>query len=334
MRKLKKLLSATLAVCMLASMTAMNAFAAEDRTKISSVKLKVESNISVGDDNSDVTVSTTTGNITVDDYSVTNDNGEWNVGDTPKIEVTLSADSDYYFYSITKSNVSVSGSGSSVYSVKTTDNKSTLVVTVKLDKLTASSEDLDVDGISWDEDSAVGTWDENTYASKYEVKLYRGSSTVMSTVTTTDTSYDFSSYITKTGTYTFKVRGVYSTKKGTWNESEDWDVDTDLLSSVGTSSSSPSTGSSSGPNSTTTSGGAWLKDSVGWWYCNADRSYTISNWQKINNIWYYFNSTGYMVTGWVQTNGKWYYCGSDGAMWVSRTTPDGYKVDASGAWVQ
>lgn len=56
--------------------------------------------------------------------------------------------------------------------------------------------------------------------------------------------------------------------------------------------------------------GAWLRDSVGWWYCNA--SYTVNNWQSILMTGGIFNAAGYIVTGWI--GGRWYYCGDDGAM--------------------
>ena len=37
---------------------------------------------------------------------------------------------------------------------------------------------------------------------------------------------------------------------------------------------------------------------------------------------------------WIQTNGYWYYVGADGALFVNGTTPDGYRVDANGVWIQ
>ncbi|MDO4488083.1 MAG: hypothetical protein Q4B67_03205 [Eubacteriales bacterium] len=51
---------------------------------------------------------------------------------------------------------------------------------------------------------------------------------------------------------------------------------------------------------------------------------------------YYFATTrdsngGAMVTGWVDINGKFYYFRNDGRMAVNATTPDGYRVDATGA---
>ena len=83
-----------------------------------------------------------------------------------------------------------------------------------------------------------------------------------------------------------------------------------------------------------TSQGAWLKNDTGWWYCNADRSYPVNQWQYINNYWYFFNASGYMVTGWVQWNNVWYYCCDSGEMLTNTRTPDGYYVDGNGAWIQ
>ena len=39
---------------------------------------------------------------------------------------------------------------------------------------------------------------------------------------------------------------------------------------------------------------------------------------------------------WFQSpvSGLWYYMGSDGYMLTNTTTPDGYKVNASGVWVK
>ena len=36
----------------------------------------------------------------------------------------------------------------------------------------------------------------------------------------------------------------------------------------------------------------------------------------------------------VEENGQWFYLGADGAMLTNTTTPDGSRVDESGAWVQ
>ena len=333
--KIKELTALTSAICMLSVPAATTALATTG-TKISSVPLSIESEIQAGDTDSDVTVSTSSSKFDVDDVVVTNEpSDEWDDGDKPKLKITLYADDDYYFASgFSKSSVSLSGSDGTVTSVSRSSGD-TLIVYVTLDALDDDSDyDLDVSGLEWDESTGTASWEESSDAKKYEVRLYRGSSAVTSVLTTTSTSYDFSSYITKSGDYTFKVRGVYNTSnKGSWEESGSWYVSSSEAQEISSSSSS---GSSSSSDSTTASSdtGAWLKDDVGWWYCNADHSYTTNGWQYINNLWYYFDENGYMKTGWILYKDAWYYCGESGAMLVNTTTPDGYYVNGDGVWVQ
>ena len=64
--------------------------------------------------------------------------------------------------------------------------------------------------------------------------------------------------------------------------------------------------------------GAWAKNAQGWWYDNGNGTWPASTWQWIdgNNDGvaecYYFNPSGYCLT--------------------NATTPDGYMVNADGAW--
>lgn len=64
------------------------------------------------------------------------------------------------------------------------------------------------------------------------------------------------------------------------------------------------------------------------WYVDAER----------NNTSYYLHpENGSMVTGWRFIDGKWYYFSeiddsTYGAMYYDSITPDGYRVDATGAW--
>ena len=77
--------------------------------------------------------------------------------------------------------------------------------------------------------------------------------------------------------------------------------------------------------------GSWQSNSTGWWYQNADGSYPANEWKQINGSWYYFNESGYMVASmWIGN----YYLGENGSMLTNTTTPDGYMVDGSGAWVK
>lgn len=55
-----------------------------------------------------------------------------------------------------------------------------------------------------------------------------------------------------------------------------------------------------------------------------------SGWVQENGNWYYYNDSNVMVKN------KWigdYYLGKDGVMLVNTTTPDGYRVDRKGKWI-
>ena len=236
--------------------------AAASRTEINSVSLWVESDIEAGDSSSDVDVTSDSSRYTVDDVEVTNEpKNEWDENDKPKLKVTLEAEDDYYFPSgFSKSDVDLSGADGKVTSL--TRKSSTLIVNITLDALDEGSSDrnLDVYGLEWDESDGMAMWEDSGDARKYEVRLYRNDSSVTSVITTSDTSYDFAGYITRSGDYMFKVRAVYnSSDKGSWEESDSWYVsseEADELSADRKTYGSAAQGYS----------GAWLRDDVGWWY--------------------------------------------------------------------
>lgn len=65
----------------------------------------------------------------------------------------------------------------------------------------------------------------------------------------------------------------------------------------------------------------------------------VSGWKLIDNEWYFFNTLhdgtfGRMLTGWQWVDGYCYYLGTDGKMYANTTTPDGYTVNANGAWTE
>ena len=75
----------------------------------------------------------------------------------------------------------------------------------------------------------------------------------------------------------------------------------------------------------------WVKDSGSWYYLSNSGA-MVTGWVKDNGSWYYLNKSGSMATGWVKDGGQWYYLASTGKMLHNTYTPDGYYVDASGAW--
>lgn len=72
-----------------------------------------------------------------------------------------------------------------------------------------------------------------------------------------------------------------------------------------------------------------------WYYLDAVNGDMKTGWlQDADGKWYFLNQNGDMKTGWLMTaDGKWYYLGSDGACLMDTTTPDGYQVNADGAWI-
>jgi len=58
--------------------------------------------------------------------------------------------------------------------------------------------------------------------------------------------------------------------------------------------------------------GQWIQDAAGWKYQKDDASFHVNSWQWVDNKCYYFTPEGYCL--------------------LNTTTPDGFTVDASGAW--
>ena len=83
----------------------------------------------------------------------------------------------------------------------------------------------------------------------------------------------------------------------------------------------------------TPQGGAWISDSVGWWYRYADGSYPAGVSVQIGDSVYRFDARGYMRTGWASEDGAWFYHHASGAQasgWVKDGSSWYYLDPASG----
>ena len=79
----------------------------------------------------------------------------------------------------------------------------------------------------------------------------------------------------------------------------------------------------------------WVQEGSKWYYRKQDGNKACNEWQKINEIYYWFGSDSIMAENlWVESSGKWFYLGKDGAMLKDTVTPDGYQLDSSGAWIR
>ena len=78
----------------------------------------------------------------------------------------------------------------------------------------------------------------------------------------------------------------------------------------------------------------WLFENGKWYRFDKDGN-MITGWYQnpVTKDWYYLWANGSMATGWVPVGDRWYYLSASGEMAHDGTTPDGYKVNANGAWV-
>lgn len=350
----KKITGAAFAVSLLAAAMVFPAQAAVTE-KITDITMEIDSDFYIGGtgDSDYVTVSVDNSDCYVHSVTVTNKSqtAEWEEGDKPKLRIVVKAESGYAFDSgLGKDDVALSEDEGTVTSVSRSSSSLTISVTLpKLDENDYGEDmdySLDVSELIWDQANGTAYWEAAPYAKKYEVRLYRGGSSVSDTLTTTNCYYNLASYFTKSGSYVFKVRGIRTaSNKGEWQESDEFYVSTseaaEIKKNAGSStvvSGTATAGSGSGsmPMSGADPAGKWIEQKgTGWWWCNPDRSYPRAVWAQIGGRWYYFNDQGYCVmNSWVQTSGKWYYCGPDGAMLVSQMIDGRYYVNANGEWVQ
>lgn len=86
---------------------------------------------------------------------------------------------------------------------------------------------------------------------------------------------------------------------------------------------------------TAVSSAGWIQEGTKWYYQKQDGNKACNEWQKINGVYYWFGSDSVMAENfWVESSGKWFYLGADGAMLKDTVTPDGYRLDSSGAWIR
>jgi hypothetical protein len=87
----------------------------------------------------------------------------------------------------------------------------------------------------------------------------------------------------------------------------------------------------------------WYYDTTDthWYFLDGSTAALATGWNFINNKWYYLNPDDSRSTYIQDANGNWVYDASTsavtkpyGSMYANEQTPDGYWVDADGAWVK
>lgn len=78
----------------------------------------------------------------------------------------------------------------------------------------------------------------------------------------------------------------------------------------------------------------WFQESGKWYYLQAPEGRMVTGLHEVANEYYYFNTAGEMQTGWKWIEGYYHYFQESGKMIRDGETPDGYKVDHKGRWLQ
>ncbi len=359
MRRAGKWAKASILALALSSAASMSAFAA-DKT-ISSVTIRVDSELEAGDTLPGIDYLNGASSTEVDDgaicilnsnnkYSitdvewVTSMSKEMEVGDKPTMKVRLTPNTvgnDNYYFKGTYRSSNVNIKDGDFVSASKDDGD--LVVKLRVDPIEG---DFPAPEDAYWKDNAKGTarWEEPEEGDtgRYEVILRRGS-TKVTTIETSGTSYNFYPYMTKEGTYSFRVRTIAKTSSeekygnnSDWVESDEiYIAEEDVSDGTGQQGSvSSSSGTASAPGVVYNAG--WRKYNDAWYYYYPDGSYQRDSWKKINNKWYLFQSDGRMLTGWQNRDGQTYYLTENGDMltgWILagnrwyylNPTPDSYE---------
>lgn len=180
-------------------------------------------------------------------------------------------------------------------------------------------------GLYWDGNSETrATWKEVENATWYKVYLFRKSdsdfNTIVSETKTKKTTHNFSQKMVEEGEYFFKVRAL--SKNQSYTDSS-WSEDSDGTYVSASSTQEVKDGPKKQDSQTSGPGAAqpgWRQDEKGRWYAiQADGSTWFSNgWQWLDGN---------------QDSIAECYCFDDnGYIYADTTTPDGYTVNADGAW--
>lgn len=155
-----------------------------------------------------------------------------------------------------------------------------------------------------------------SYSGYYDVKLYRGSSVVKTLEAYKGTSYNFYPYMTKEGTYYYRIRSVpHTDSEKKYGQRSEW-IESDEIY-IGKNEVSDGSGQvdNNGVSVGATSQVGWVHSGNAWFYRYPDGSYQKNSWLKVNGIWYLFDSSGKMMTGWQKKDGLTYYLQDNGSMY-------------------
>ena len=359
----RKITVFVLALTLMVPSMAGISFAAESYHKITSITLSVDtSGISAGDSLDDAAEelsskdpSTGKGRISVEKAAVPDADVKHDEKDDVKdyitvndVDVESTTNSSYvkvgdilrvtvYLYlnhpisnTHTLKNVKIHTTGATYVSCSRAQDEVKVVFKTKAIKGQYDSPDE----VEWTSTLGTGAWTAPENGSGYyNAILYRDDHKVYEVTDYYGTSFNFYPWMTKAGSYTFKVRtiahdsNVSSSARSDWTESGDIDIEENQVSD-GSGQNSQQGGGQGGTNDSGSAG--WFLNNGVWYYRFPDGSLKKNGWEKVNGLWYLFDANGAMRTGWVTVDNHTYYLKDSGAMrtgWLKTTDGKWYYLN-------
>ena len=270
MIRMKKKVVLGLLAGVLAASLAVPSYAAS-RKPIKSIALTIKANIQPDTDfgQEEIEIESNSNKYSVDGYDILNDDFEWRDDSVPRIQITLTAEEDYYFQSLPKDKITLKG-GATFLKATRQDSSSTLLMDVELPSLQTAIRDVENLKLS---DNGIATWDAISAAGSYEVRIYRDDKAVGASMVVDTNTCNCRDRMTKgDSSYTVKVRPVSrgeDGERGEWVESASVYITGDKAAQF---RDNPTGGS-----------GAWAQspENGRWWYDNGDGTYPANAWKLI-----------------------------------------------------
>lgn len=170
----------------------------------------------------------------------------------------------------------------------------------------------------WWETDTVGRWNSVSKAREYQVKLFIADNidrdeddwqsidwddeelVAVMTRRTTETSCDFTPYMSDLHSYFFVVRATPRQNQQAYVTAGGW-VASPTLEYRGTAAIG-------------ITDGRWRNYLAGTMYEDAEQNLLSNGWYLIGGTWYLFDADGYVQTGWQTVDGSRYYLSETGAM--------------------
>ena len=224
----------------------------------------------------------------------------------------------------------------------------TLVIAVLWTAFPCYAANYKISAAAWDYDEEKGianAWwepesEEKEDRTSYRIRLYRGTKVVSSWKSVSKPVVDYSEVIINTGTgeYYFQV----SPRKDSTIvvNSDSMKVDSYFLKALKTrqkeikEKQQEDFENGIGENGEKLPAG-WVRMADGTWRLRLESGKLAKAcFLDVNGRTYYFDSSGIMLTGWQVIGSNWYCFDESGALLRNTVTPDGYRVNENGVWVE